>query len=203
MKILNVEQRSDEWFEARRGKISGTILGDVYSKKGGRKIGFYQIIAERLGLDPDEENRMDRGLRLEDEAVELFQGKTGKKVESAGMCVSSFSDEIINSPDGLIKHKGKYTEALEVKCLSPARHLQAVIENKVPPEFESQLIQYFVVNDDLKTLYFLFYDPRLPSISYHLIETKREDVKDRIEFFKTWQLETLQEINEIIERLTF
>ena len=205
MKILNVEQNSDAWFDARRGKISGTILGDVYSKRGGRKIGFYQVIAERLGLDPDDENRMDRGLRLEDEAAELFAAKTGKEPIKAGICVSWFSDDVINSPDRLIKNgkSKKYTEALEIKCLSPARHLQAVIENKVPSEFESQMVQYFVVNEHLETLYFLFYDPRVPSVPYHVIEVNYEDVAGKVEFFKTWQLDTLKEIETIIEELTF
>jgi hypothetical protein len=203
MKKIEIEQGSDEWVDFRKGKISGTILGDVYSKRGGRKIGFYQLIADRLGLDPDDENRMDRGLRLEDEAIAIFEEKTGLKVEQDGVCVSDFSDQIINSPDGLIKSDGKYIGAVEVKCISPARHIQAIVEKKIPSEFETQVVQYFIVNDDLKTLYFIFYDPRVPAIPYLCLEVKREEIKDKIEFFKTWQIETLAEINKIIEELAF
>lgn len=204
MKIIDVEQGSQEWLDARRGKISGTILGDIYAKRGGRKIGFYQVLAERLGLDPDDENRMDRGLRLEDEAAELFEKKYGIATVKAGICVSDIDDEIINSPDRLIETgKKKYGGAVEIKCLSPARHLQAVVENKVPGEFESQKIQYFVVNDDLKILYFVFYDPRIPSVPFHVIEVKREDVKDQIEFFKNYQVEQLAEMKALIESLAF
>ena len=84
MKIINdFEQGSEEWAEYRKGKISGTLLGDIYSKRGGRKLGFYDIIAGRLGLDPDDENRMDRGLRLEDEATEKFEEETGLKTEKS------------------------------------------------------------------------------------------------------------------------
>lgn len=203
MKRLNLEQGTEEWHEFRKGKISGTILGDIYSKRGGRKIGFYEIIADKLGLEPDDENRMDRGLRLEDEAIAIFEEKTGLKVEQDGVCVSDFSDQVINSPDGLIKKNGKYVGAVEIKCVSPARHLQAVIEQKIPAEFDSQVIQYFIVNDDLETLYFIFYDPRVPSIPYYMIEVKREEVADKIEFFKQYQIDTLKEINEIIEKLAF
>lgn len=203
MRIVEVEQGTDEWFEYRKGKISGTILGDIYSKRGGRKIGFYEIIASKLGLDPDDENRMDRGLRLEDEAAELFEQNTGLKTEKAGICVSSFSEEIINSPDRLVKENGKYTKAVEIKCISPARHLQAVIEDKIPAEFESQKIQYFVCNDDLETLFFVFYDPRIPAIPYHVIEVHREEVAETVEFFKKWEVDTLKEIDEIVERLAF
>lgn len=203
MRIINVDQGTEEWLDERRGKISGTILGDIYSKRGGRKIGFYQVLAERLGLDPDDENRMDRGLRLEDEAAKLFEETTGKKTVVAGICVSSFSDEIINSPDRLIKRGKKYPEAVEIKCLSPARHLQAVIEEKVPVEFDSQKIQYFVVNDDLKTLYFVFYDPRVPSVPFKIIPVHRKEVNDQIEFFKQYQIDQLKEMNEIVERISF
>ena len=203
MERIKLEQGSEAWHEFRKGKISGTILGDIYAKRGGRKLGFYEIIADKLGLEPDEENRMDRGLRLEDEAIAIFEEKTGLKVEQDGVCVSSFSDQVINSPDGLIEKDGKYIGAVEIKCISPARHLQAVIENKIPDEFESQKVQYFVVNDDLQTLYWLFYDPRVTATPYHCIEVKREEIADKIEFFKQYQIDTLKEINEIIERLAW
>ena len=70
MKIIDVEQGTQEWLDYRKGKISGTMISALYSKRGNRKIGFYELIAERLAIDPDDENRMDRGLRLEDEAIE-------------------------------------------------------------------------------------------------------------------------------------
>lgn len=203
MQRINLEQGSEAWVEFRKGKISGTILGDVYSKRGGRKIGFYQLIADRLGLEPDDENRMDRGLRLEDEAIAEFEKQTGLKVEQDGICVSDFDERVINSPDGLIEQDGKYVGAVEIKCISPARHIQAIVEKKIPAEFESQVIQYFVVNQDLQTLHFIFYDPRITCKPYYCIEVKREEVADKIEFFKNWQVETLKEIDEIVESLAF
>ena len=203
MEIVNVEQGSEQWLEYRKGKISGTILSDIYAKRGGRKIGFYEIIASRLGLEPDDENRMDRGLRLEDEAAEEFTKQTGIETEKAGICVSSFNPNIINSPDRLIKKDGKYTGAVEIKCISPARHLQAVIEQTIPSEFDAQVIQYFIVNDDLETLYFVFYDPRIACKPFYMQEVKRADVLEKIEFFKQYQIDTLKEIDEIIEQLAF
>lgn len=203
MKIVNKEQGSEEWFEYRKGKISGTMLGDLYSKRGTRKIGFYELIAERLSLDPDDENRMDRGLRLEEEAIEAFTKETGKQVERVGICVHDKYPEIIQSPDGLIKIGDKYKEAIEVKCLSPARHLQAVVEGKVPSEYEAQMIQYFIVNPDLRTLHFVFYDPRIATVPYHRIEVIRDDLGDRPEQYLEFQLGQLKEVNEIVERLAF
>ncbi len=207
MRIINdFEQGSDEWKEFRKGKISGTRLGEVYSSRGGRKIGFYETIAERLSLDPDEENRMERGLRLESEAIEQFEDVMDLKVDRVGVCVSDVNPAIIQSPDGLIRKSPKskiYDRAVEVKCLSPARHLMAVIENEVPKEFESQMIQYFIVNEHLETLYFVFYDPRIPSVPFHIIEVTRQELGDRIGKFQAFQLEQLREMDEIVERLSF
>lgn len=203
MKIVNVEQGSEEWFDYRKGKISGTMLADLYSKRGNRKLGFYELIAERLALDPDDEDRMERGIRLEDEAAQAFAEKTGKKLEIAGVCVHDDYPQIINSPDRLIKNNGKYSEAVEIKCLSPARHLQAVIENKVPDEYEAQKLQYFIVNPDLKKLYFVFYDPRIAAVPLHTVEVTRAELGDFPDKYLKFQLEQLKEIDNIVERLAF
>jgi len=203
MKIINIEQRSDEWHDYRKGKISGTMLSDLYSKRGNRKLGFYELIAEKLAIDPDEENRMDRGIRLEDEAIELFTKTTGKKVQQVGICVHDDYPEIINSPDGLILNGDKYTEAIEIKCLGSARHLQAVIENEVPDEYEAQKIQYFIVNPDLETLYFIFYDPRVLSKPLHIIEVTREELGDLPAKYLAFQLSQINEVTAIVEQLAF
>lgn len=204
MKIINVEQGSEEWHDYRKGKISGTMLGELYSKRGNRKIGFYQMIADRLAIDPDDENRMDRGLRLEEEAIELFEKQYKKKVERVGISVHDKYPKIINSPDGLIKNGSKYTEAVEVKCLSPARHIQAVVENSVPNEFEAQMLQYFIVNPDLQTLYFVFYDPRIVTVPLHIVEVHRTDrLQVLVDKYLAFQLDQIKEIDEIVERLAF
>lgn len=205
MRVINdFEQGSDEWLEFRKGKISGTMLSDMYSKRGNRKIGFYELIAQSLSQDPDDENRMDRGLRLEEEAILLFSEKYDKVVDRVGVCVHDKYPEIINSPDGLIRTGKKYTEAVEVKCLSPARHLQAVIEDAVPQEFEAQMLQYFIVNPDLQVLYFVFYDPRIASVPLHVVEVHRtERLQILADKYLEFQVEQLREVKEIIERLAF
>lgn len=203
MKIIDLTQGSEEWLEYRKGKISGTLVSDLYSKRGGRKIGFYGLIAEKIGLEPDSENRMDRGLRLEEEAIEKFEKLKNLKIDRVGLCVHKKYPFIINSPDGLIKKDDKYIMAIEIKCLSPSRHLQAVIEDKIPDEFEAQTIQYFIVNEDLQKLYFMFYDPRIPSKEIHIIEVNREDILDKIDLYEKYQIETMAEINKLVEELAF
>jgi hypothetical protein len=164
-----------------------------------REALFYELLAERLSSNPnDEESEMERGVRLEKEAIAKFELLTDKKVETIGFLQRDDNQFIGCSPDGLIKNKGKYTEAVEVKCLSSKNHLKAVITNQVPDEYYEQGLQQFIVNDDLKTLYFVFYDPRIAVCQLHVITWKREDYADEIETHKKLEYEFLDSINEKI-----
>lgn len=167
------------------------------------KVGFYQLIADILGIPPDGEDRMERGHRLEDEAIERLSNLIGKKVHQVGICSRDDEPRIANSPDGLIGSAGKYTEAAEVKCLKSALHLQALIENKIPDEYWSQAMQYFVVNDDLQKLYFAFYDPRVHAQPFHIVEIVRIDVQETVEKLLAYQRDTLVQVDAIVERLAF
>ena len=200
MKTLKFEDR-DAWLAARRGKITGTRLKDILVKRGnGKKIGFYELIAERLGVPPDDENAMDRGARLEAEAIERFKKETGKKVDTSLVIWTRDDNESIAiSPDGFI---GK-TEAVEAKCLSSARHIEAWITKQVPADYRDQALQYFIVNDSLKTLHFVFYDPRILAKDYFMLEIKRAEVKDEVAEYLAYEQNVIKEVNDIVNQLTF
>lgn len=202
MKVLKFKDEA-EWLEARRGKITGSRLKDIVVKRGtGKKIGFYELIAERLGLPPDGEDAMDRGHRLEEEAIERFEAKTGKKVNRDLVIWTREDNELIAvSPDGVIGKGG--TEAVEIKCLSSARHIEAVITNQVPEEYHYQAIQYFAVNDKLETLWFCLYDPRLKFHDFHVIEVVRDEVLQcEVVQMLEYQRKTLEEVEACVEELS-
>ncbi len=200
MKIKTFDNE-EAWLEARRGKITGTRLKDLVSKRkdAGKKIGFYEIIAERVAIPASEENVMDRGHRLEEEALVRFAKETGKKVSNELVIWYREDDEnIAISPDGSI---GK-TAAAECKCLSSARHLEAWHTKEIPDEYKMQRLQYFIVNDQLKTLYFIFYDPRMP-IDLFWIEVNRKDVEEEVKEYLELERQVLAEIAELEKQLTF
>ncbi len=200
MKTVTYKDK-ESWLEARRGKLTGSRLKDIIVKRGtGKKIGFYELIAERIAIPPDEEDVMERGNRLEKEAIERFSEETGKKVNTdLVMWMREDDDSIAVSPDGFM---GK-TEALEVKCLSSARHLEAFLTQQVPSEYEYQVLQYFIVNDKLKTLFLAFYDPRIPSKDFFYLTITRESLEEQIQFVLDYERETLKEVNEVVSSLTF
>jgi putative phage-type endonuclease len=193
-------QTEEEWLEARKGKITGTRLKDLITRNGSKpKIGFYEIIAERIAIPATQENSMDRGKRLEDEAIEKFVIEFGKKVNTDLVIWQREDNEnIAISPDGVIGT----TEAVEVKCLASARHIEAWLTKEIPNEYDCQVIQYFIVNDKLKKLYFIFYDPRMPKDLFWL-EVKREEVEEKITEYLEIEKEALKKIAEIENQLTF
>lgn len=200
MKTLKFEDR-DSWLAARRGKITGSRLKDIIVKRGtGQKVGFYELIAEKVAIPPDGENPMDRGTRLEDEAMARFVKATGKKVDTSLVIWQRDDDEnIAISPDGFIGKK----EAVEIKCLSSARHLEAWLTKEIPDEYEMQMLQYFIVNDDLKTLHFVFYDPRVPAKDFFILERSRDSFTELIAQYLQYQKDTMEEVNRIVLDLTF
>lgn len=200
MKTLNFEDK-ESWLVARRGKITGSRLKDIITKRGtGKKIGFYELIAERLGVPADDESAMERGSRLESEAMEVFVKDTKKKVDTSLVIWTRDDNEnIAISPDGFIGSK----EAVEVKCLSSARHIEALLTQEIPDEYKDQMIQYFVVNDTLATLYFVFYDPRILSKPYFSIKVSRKDVQEKVDEYLEYEKKTLEEVVEAVNKLTF
>ena len=193
MKTIKFENE-EGWLEARKGKITGTRLKDLILKRSTKpKLGFYEIIAERIAIPATQENVMDRGHRLEEEAMERFMVETKKKVNMDLVIWQRDDDSnIAISPDGFI---GK-TEAVEVKCLSSSRHIEAWLTKEIPSEYECQKLQYFIVNDKLKKLYFIFYDPRMPKDLFW-IEVNRKDVNEKVKEYLLLEKEALKRMEKL------
>ena len=202
--IIQKFNSEEEWLDARLGKVTGTRLKDLVVKRGTKpKKGFYEIIAERVAIPANGENVMDRGHRLEIDALERFEIESGKKVnKDLVIFCRGDNHDIAVSPDGYIEKKKKVTEMVECKCLSSASHIEAYLTKEIPSEYEYQKLQYFIVNDDLQILYFVFYDPRMPK-DFFYFTIKREEVKDQITEYLALEKETLERIKQIETELTF
>jgi len=179
MKVNSFEDEQS-WLEARHTLITGTRR--IMPKTGNKQ------------------NPMERGHELEKEAIKIFEKKTKKKVDdSLTIWTRDDNESIALSPDGKIGKK----EAIEVKCLSSARHIEAYLKNEIPDEYYNQALQYFIVNDKLEKLYFAFYDPRLSVKKFFYMTMERGYLQAQIKRYFEFQIETLKEVNEIVNKLTF
>lgn len=204
MKIIEVEQGSSEWMSFREGKRTGTTVGKIFAKS--RKTGemydttkplitFYQKVAERLaegtGDDDGLESSRERGKDLEEEAVNEAERQLGLKLIRGNVWQSDDLNHI-ESPDAYTKD---LKTAVEIKCLSSARHIQAICENRPPQEYYAEYLNYFLVNDDLETLYIFLYDPRfmLDHLKWHAFKLSRKDIE--------YDIERLRDIDAYAEEL--
>ena len=223
MQVVHLSQTQDReaWLELRRGKISGTKAKEVRPLSRGADRtpqGFWKLLAEKIAIEPDGENVIDRGKRLENEGLI----KTAKQFDLSldldpGLWVSSIHEDIAVSPDACEYGADQPTYAAENKSLSSDNHLKYVIRDikarkfadtykaidQVPEDYHYQCIQYFVVNDSLKTLYFTLYDDRIAIEKYvhHVIVINREDIEEEIEAQKTIELQTLDDLEALMKEM--
>lgn len=198
MRVTKYEDK-EAWLEGRNARITGTRKVIPKRKTTKPLQGYYELIAEQLATPDDGENEMDRGNRLEDEAVVEFTKETGIEIITDLVIWERDDNHRISlSPDG-------YTEdlktAVEVKCKSSANHVKALIEKQVPSEHLDQVIQYFVVNEDLEKLYFVMYDPRMSVHSLHILEVTRDEITDKVETYLASQRNTLESVDMEVNRL--
>lgn len=193
-----------EWAEARKTKITGSKLKDIVVLRGNnKKIGFYELIADRLAISrPQGEDKMARGHDLEPVAINLCEIQL-RKTFNKSLAIWERDDDpsIAISPDAFLDD---LTEAIEVKCLSSANHIKAIVENEPDQEYKFQYLQYFIVNPDLKKLHVAHYDPSLiEQLQLKIFTINREDVQADVDKYLEYQRKELEEVNEIVKKLSF
>lgn len=204
MKVTKVKQNSPEWFQMRLGKVTGSKPKDLITKRGNTvKKGVFRLIADKLEDIQIVESYRERGHDLEPEAIAEVEKYLGVVIDTDMFWESEEYPGLALSPDGGIATDGIYTEAVEIKCLDGANHLEAVITNEVPNDYIDQAVHYFLVNPDLKVLHFAFYHPAIPSKKLHVIRIAREQMEQRIKENLESILGIQEYVDEWVERLAF
>lgn len=232
MKIIDIDQNSEEWLEYRKGKSGGSAFGKMYKVNGrtndGIKDQFFTMLAERVARPMTPNDYMDRvpegvsfswavrGHILEPEAAKAFELKTGKVLDDGKVWASDSDLNSYISPDRVIvSPDGKIREAVEIKCLSSEKVLKVwwdKMHNEydtdmwcIPSnEYQAQVLKYFMVNDDLETLYWVLYTDLIPKLELQILEIKRIDIMNWIEDARMVEkryLDTLNEAEKLIENL--
>lgn len=258
MKILDIEQRSQEWLDFHEGRISGSSAKDYssvryipkaelveFAESKGYEFpknltmdnikamltedelnelyanvqindSIYKLIAQRIAkpINPNDYtlpegatySAMLRGQILEDEARELISEKLGKKIIPGRVWQSEENEYMICSPDGeIVDDTGKVSEAVEIKCLDSWKVVKAYYEKHPPLDYEAQIIQYFLVNENLQKLYFCIYSDVFtnPDLGLQIFELKREDYREKIELTGRVQNATLGLVEREVQKLMF
>lgn len=146
MKVLDIEQGSVEWHQARCGiptvsefsRFITPARGD-YSKQS---IGYIaDLIVESVEGPPDNASSywMERGVNLESEARNFYEFDRECEVESTGMILNKGAGW---SPDGRVGING-----LEIKCPKPSTHVKWLLDGILPSEHAPQVHGALVVGE--------------------------------------------------------
>lgn len=186
MKVLDMEQGSGEWLRARLGRVTGTRLKSVVGGKQARETLIYELVAEELTGQAEEifvSAAMKWGTEHEDEAVKHYEKRTGIKTQTVGFCVSDDRSWLALSPDRLVKKGKKYVGAVEVKCPGTKTVMKYIMKGGIPDEYQWQVVNYFLVVDDLEWLDFVVYDPRIlrDELQLTVVRVTREELAEKIE----------------------
>ena len=141
----NMEQRTDEWYAARRGIVTASVVGQLVTGKTlkvadndySRAI-TAQLAAERITgtTDPTFTNDdMLRGVLDEPFAVEKYAEHYAPVTTTGFMVRREDGWTLGYSPDGLVGEDG----LLEIKCPRAKTHLRTILSDEVPPRHMPQL----------------------------------------------------------------
>jgi len=160
-----MEQRTQEWFEARLGKVTASRVADIVGKtksgyKASRANYMAQLVCERLTGRQGESYQnaaMVWGTEQEPAARGAYEARAGLLVQEVGFVSHPTIQDAGASPDGLIGEDG----LVEIKCPNTATHIETMLEGVAPSHYNTQM-QWQMACTERKWCDFVSFDPRMP-----------------------------------------
>ncbi len=126
-----MEQRTEEWFAARLGKVTASRVADVLAKiKSGesasRKNYKMELVVQRLTGKAGESftnAAMEWGTEQEPFARMAYEAHTGTFVKEEGFVDHPTIEGFGCSPDGIVGEG-----LIEIKCPNTANHIETILE---------------------------------------------------------------------------
>ncbi|MPX79047.1 lambda exonuclease family protein [Moraxella catarrhalis] len=196
-----MQQRTDEWFNARIGKITASRIKDIDAKpKSGKALNsvLLTVLAERLTgvqLQNFVNAAMQWGIDNEPNAIKAYEWQYFTEVEPCGLIDHPTIPMSGASPDGLVGDDGQ----IEIKCPNTETHLNTIITGKIPSEYLPQ-ITWQLACTGRDWCDFVSYDPRLePKLQIHIIRVYRGDLD--IAGLEQKVIQANEIINEHLEKI--
>lgn len=160
-----MDQRSEEWFAARLGKVTASRVADLMAEtktgpSASRANYMADLIVERLtGIRPEgfTNAAMQWGTDTEPQARAAYEFLTDATVVEEGFCLHPTIADFGASPDGLIGDVG----LIEIKCPNTAAHIEVLLTGSVPGKYETQMQAQMACTGRAWCDYVSF-DPRMP-----------------------------------------
>ena len=197
-----MEQRTDDWFAARLGKVTASRVADVIAKTktgygAGRANYMADLVVERLTgqkASSFSNAAMEWGTEQEPNAKAAYAAKTGILVEEVGFIDHPTVAMSGASPDGFAEEG-----LVEIKCPNTATHLEYIFDGKPPQKYITQM-QWQMACAGKPWCDFASFDPRLPErLQLLVVRVPRDD--DYIKMLEQEVTIFLQELDDKLNKL--
>lgn len=180
--VIDVAQRTPEWFAARLGRLTGSCAKDAIAtiktgEAATRRDLRTRLVLERLTGKPQEDGyinaAMQWGIDREAEAFAAYEAITGEIVTRTGFCQHDF----LKAGCSLDGHIGDFHTLVSLKCPKSATHLGYLKggDDSVPAEHVPQMLHELWITG-AKVYDFLSYDPRFPlELQVFYVRAMRDD----------------------------
>lgn len=195
------EQRTDEWFQQRLGKVTASKISDVMMKPTAAGYQNYraQLVCERLTGNPTETFQsaaMLHGTETEPQARAFYEMETGLEVSEVGFIPHPSLEMAGASPDGLVGEIG----LVEIKCPQPAKHIGTLTGAKIDRGYLLQM-QWQMACTGREWCDFVSFCPSLP-IDMQLFRQRIEADAERIEEITAAVTSFIAETDRLVADLT-
>jgi putative phage-type endonuclease len=198
-----MDQRTEEWHEARLGKVTASRLADVIAtiktgEAAARANYRIELVAERLiGMRSPgfTSQAMQWGIDYERAAVAAYELETGRIVSDVGFVLHPEIADSGASPDGLVGDDG----LIEIKCPETRTHVHTLLHKNVPAQYMPQ-IQWQMACTGRSWVDFVSFDPRLPEhLMLAIIKVERD--QSLIEHYQNEVKKFLDEVSKTVSTL--
>ena len=205
-----MEQRTDEWFQARLGKVTASRISDVLAKtKTGYSISrqnyLVQLVTERLtGQKADSffmNQAMQDGVDREPIARKLYEALNDIEVEEVGFYDHPRIAMSGASPDGLLPELLVFGIGLvDIKCPIETTHTNTLMSKKVPSKYIPQMQWQMACVPNVKFCDFISYNPNFPPEMQLFVSRVEKDLQYILELEAEVE-QFLKEVDEAIKQL--
>jgi len=198
-----MEQRTEDWFKARAGKVTASRVADIIARtKSGysasRDNYMAQLVCERMTDTPAESftnSAMQWGTEQEPFARAAYESAKDVLVEEVGFIPHPIIQNSGASPDGLVGEFG----LVEIKCPNTSTHIQTLLDQKIPEKYITQM-QWQMCCTDRRWCDFVSFDPRMAE-GLQLFIKRVEFDPEYVSMLEKEVILFLQELDNKIEQL--
>jgi hypothetical protein len=217
-----LEQRTDEWFQLRVGKLTASQAGKALATtKSGWSVSrldlCMQLACERITgvsceIPFNPSLPMQVGLAGEDASVRYYEAFNGAVVDRSVGFLASDDGNYGCSPDGLVTYPtadGHALGVLEVKNPTTKNHVSYMLAGILPPKYLTQVTHaMFVAGPEYKFCDFLSHDSRLPvGLRGFIVREWRDEAKiaahaDAVALFMSEVEDKVRELRSLQQWMT-